>query len=121
MSLADIRKIAKLKPPIVVLYGPGGIGKTTFASKMKQPIIVQAEDGIGVIKCDHFPVAKTYTEFVGRLESLINEKSEFKTVCIVLYSQRTTPSSCAVYPFGEGEFPSFRGVADEVRRGVFSN
>ena len=82
MSLADIRKIAKLKPPIVVLYGPGGIGKTTFASKMKQPIIVQAEDGIGVIKCDHFPVAKTYTEYVGRLESLINEKSEFKTVCI---------------------------------------
>lgn len=82
MSLANIRQIAKLKPPIVVLYGPGGIGKTTFASKMKQPVIVQAEDGIGKIKCPHFPVADSYTQFQDNLKTLINDDSDFKTVVI---------------------------------------
>ncbi len=44
MSLANIRQKAKLKPPIIVLYGPGGIGKTSFGATMNKPIIVQAED-----------------------------------------------------------------------------
>ena len=34
MSLANIRQKAKLKPPIIVLYGPGGIGKTSFGATM---------------------------------------------------------------------------------------
>jgi hypothetical protein len=82
MSLANIRQKAKLKPPIMVLYGPGGIGKTSFAATMNKTIIVQAEDGIGKIECAHFPVAKTYSEFEDNLKALIAEKSEYKTVCI---------------------------------------
>ena len=82
MSLANIRQKAKLKPPILVLYGPGGIGKTSFGATMNKPIIVQAEDGIGKIECPHFPVAKTYTELEGNLKSLIQEDSEFKTVIV---------------------------------------
>ena len=49
---------AKMKPPIICLYGKGGIGKTTFASTMNSPIIVQCEDGIGKIECPHTDVAK---------------------------------------------------------------
>ena len=46
MSLANIRQKAKLKPPIMVIYGPGGIGKTNlWAQTMNKAIIVQAEDG----------------------------------------------------------------------------
>lgn len=82
MSLANIRQKAKLKPPIMVLYGPGGIGKTSFAATMNKPIIVQTEDGIGKIECPHFPMAKSYVEFENNLKSLIEEKSEFKTVVI---------------------------------------
>ena len=82
MSLANIRQKAKLRPPILVLYGPGGIGKTSFGSTMNKPIIVQTEDGIGKIECPHFPVAKNYIEFMDNLKSLHEEKSEFKTVII---------------------------------------
>ena len=39
----------------MVIYGPGGIGKTTFGATMNKAIIVQAEDGIGKIECPHFP------------------------------------------------------------------
>ena len=73
MSLADIRKKAKLKPPIMVLYGPGGIGKTTFAASMGNTIIVQSEDGIGKIECDHFPVAKDWNSFINNLNELLTE------------------------------------------------
>jgi energy-coupling factor transporter ATP-binding protein EcfA2 len=82
MSLAAIRKKAKLKPPIMVLYGPGGIGKTTFAASMGNTIIVQSEDGIGKIECDHFPVAKDWNSFINNLNELLTEDHEYKVVCI---------------------------------------
>ena len=82
MSLANIRTKAQLKPPIITLNGPGGIGKTSFGASMNKPIIVQTEDGIGKIECPHFPVAQSYEEFEGNLKSLIEEKSEYKTVVI---------------------------------------
>ncbi len=66
----------------MVIYGPGGIGKTTFGATMNKPIIVQAEDGIGKIECPHFHVAKSYHEFVGNLKALIDDDSEFKTVVV---------------------------------------
>ena len=80
MSLVKIRQKAKLKPPIVVLYGPGGIGKTTFASQMKKPVIVQAEDGIGVIECPHVDVAKSYEEFITNLTFCAEQ--DYKTLVI---------------------------------------
>lgn len=124
MSLAAIRTKGKLKPPIIVLYGTGGIGKTTFAASMGKNvvkdsegniiaenvtkekwskskagvedtypkdskwsgshgvIIVQCEDGIGKIECNHFDVAKTYKEFMDNLLSLLNEDHEYKTVAV---------------------------------------
>ena len=82
MSLAAIQKKGKIKPPRLVIYGPGGIGKTSFAASMDKCIIVQSEDGIGKIECDHFPVAKTYEEFMGNLDSLLTEPHEFK-VCAI--------------------------------------
>ena len=80
MSLAAIQKKGKIKPPRLVIYGPGGIGKTSFAASMDKCIIVQSEDGIGKIECDHFPVAKTYEEFMGNLDSLLTEPHEFKVL-----------------------------------------
>lgn len=82
MSLADIQSKAKLKPPKLVIYGPGGIGKTSFVATMDKAIIVQTEDGIGKIECDHFPVAKTYDEFIGRLNSLLEEDHKYKVIAI---------------------------------------
>jgi len=126
MSLAAIQKKGKIKPPRLVIYGPGGIGKTSFAAGMGKSIvrdsegnviannvtynqwvegkqaddpklaypvdstwsnsegviIVQSEDGIGKIECDHFPVAKSYEEFMNNLTSLLTEDHEFRVACI---------------------------------------
>ena len=82
MSLADIRKKTKLKPPKLVLYGGAGIGKTSFASGMNSPIFALTEDGMGKIQCDHFPVAKDYDTFVANLKNLLDEDHEYKTLAV---------------------------------------
>ena len=83
MSILDkVIAKAKMKPPIICLYGIGGIGKTTFASQMNNPVIIQCEDGIGKIECFHTDVAGTYTEFETHLLDLLNDEHDFKTVVV---------------------------------------
>ena len=69
-------------PISVSLIGERGIGKTTFASTMNNPIIVQCEDGIGKIECNHTKVQKTYIGFEEYLLALLNDSHEFKTVVV---------------------------------------
>ena len=47
MSLRNIRKKAKQKPPRIVLYGGAGVGKTFFAASTNKPIFILCEDGMG--------------------------------------------------------------------------
>jgi len=82
MSLAAIRKKPKVRAPICILYGPSGVGKTSFVANIDKSIIVQTEDGIGKIESDHFPVAKSWDEFMKNLESLRDEEHSYKCVGI---------------------------------------
>jgi len=34
-------------PPRILIYGPQGIGKSTFISKSMNPVLIQTEDGLG--------------------------------------------------------------------------
>ena len=82
MSLAAIRKKPKVRAPIGILYGPSGVGKTSFVANIDKSMIVQTEDGIGKIESDHFPVAKSWDEFMKNLESLRDEEHSYKCVGI---------------------------------------
>ena len=73
----DLKK-AKAKPSIVIIYGPSGLGKTTLAVGSKDPIVIQTEEGLGILTKNrdipHFPLAKDYDTFYGYLKSLVDEK-----------------------------------------------
>lgn len=72
----------ELKPPRIVVYGPAGVGKTTFAAGAPAPVFVQTEDGLGSIRANAFPLAKSYEDVMGALNALLTEEHEFKTVVL---------------------------------------
>ena len=82
MSLANIRKKAKQKPPRIVLYGGASIGKTFFAASMNKPIFVLTEDGMVKIEADHFPLATSFEDVLKNLQSLIDNDNDYKTLVV---------------------------------------
>ena len=82
MKLSDIQTKAKLKPPRLVVHGPAGIGKTTFAASLPNPIFVQTEDGLGQIDVPHFPLAKSFDQVTGALDALLTEDHDYKSVVV---------------------------------------
>ncbi len=70
------------QPPRIVVYGPPGVGKTTFAASADKPVFICTEDGLAQLEVDHFPLATSYEDVIGYLDTLINEEHDYKTVCV---------------------------------------
>lgn len=71
------------EPPFMVIYGPAGVGKTTFANASPNNVFLQTEEGTGelelqTIKADVF---KSYDEFIAALR-WIYKNGEYKTLVI---------------------------------------
>ena len=86
MSLDAILTKAKAKPSITIIYGPSGLGKTTLAVGSKNPIVLQTEEGLGILtdnrEIPHFKLAKDYDTFIGYLKFLVDSDLEYNTLVI---------------------------------------
>lgn len=82
ISLKSISKDPTIAPPRVVLYGPHGIGKTTFGACAPSPILMPFEDGIGKLEIAHFPILKNWSETLEAMQSLAEEAHDYQTVVI---------------------------------------
>lgn len=82
ISLQSISRAAAVKAPRVMLYGPHGLGKTTFGAQAPNPIFILTEDGLGTLTVPHFPLAKTEAEVLEAIGVLYNDEHEFHTVVI---------------------------------------
>ena len=80
--LSSITRGRTLDAPRIILYGMEGIGKSTFAANFPAPIFIQTEDGLGMIDCSKFPLAKSFDEVFKILVALETEPNEFKTIVI---------------------------------------
>lgn len=70
------------KPPRIIIYGPGGIGKTTFGAMAPNPIFLPIEDGLGQLEIDHFPLITSYPQLLDYLATLFTEDHDFKTAVL---------------------------------------
>ena len=82
-----LKKSHKPRPPIAIIYGRSGIGKTSLANCAPNCINIQLEDGLvgeHLAKAHTFGVLQSYDEFVGALKAVAaNHKSEkWQTVVI---------------------------------------
>lgn len=82
-DLATLRKGKEKLPPRIVLYGPHGIGKSTFANDAGS-VFIPTEDGLGQIDVTNgsFPLCKTLEEFHGAIDSLLEQDHEIPAVCV---------------------------------------
>lgn len=82
MSLLSQVKTKKTEKPLSILfYGVHGIGKTNFASGAENPIFIgdESNDEFDVAR---FPKVEKWSQLKEQLNTLLNEKHDFKTVVI---------------------------------------
>lgn len=82
MTLASVQR-GKLKQPMrLVMYGPPGIGKSTFAAHAPAPIFLGAEKGTANLDVARFPQPERWQDAHEALRTLWNEEHGFKTLVV---------------------------------------
>ena len=84
ISLKNLVRKKSDKPPMMVIYGRGKMGKTTLASEFPDPIFIQTEDGAGILEITSFkdtPLT-SFAEVNEALVALAEQDHQFKTLVI---------------------------------------
>lgn len=88
INLSTIASGPRLKPPKIVVYGVGGVGKTTFAAGAPNPIFLFTEEGQGALDVARFeprdndPVLRSWDELLQCLAALHSEQHDYQTVVL---------------------------------------
>lgn len=82
MPLKDIIVSAAVAIPRILIYGTSGIGKTTWASTMPNPIFFCIEKGLGKLKDIQFWNIESYQDLIDKLNELLNNDHDRKTLVI---------------------------------------
>ncbi len=69
-------------PPVLVIYGPDGCGKSTFASQAPNPIFLGTEEGTNNLDVARFPTVTSWAQVLQAVDELIKETHDFKTLAI---------------------------------------
>lgn len=82
ISLQTLRRGAVLEPPRLMIYGTHGWGKTTLACGAPDPVLIQTEDGRGLLDVPSWGPLHTYGEVVEAIGALATEDHSFKTAIL---------------------------------------
>jgi hypothetical protein len=70
------------KPPIIVVHGGAGVGKTTFAAQAPDCIFIPVEDGLGMLDVATFPEPIKVNEITMMMKSLVDEDHNYQWLVI---------------------------------------
>lgn len=82
VQIAGISVGKKEKPPIVVIYGPDGVGKSSFGADAPMPVFLGPEDGTSNLDVARFDGVTTFADIRKNVKRLMNEKLPFQT-CVL--------------------------------------
>jgi len=82
MTLAAVTRGVQTQPLRVIVYGPGGIGKSTFGAQAPAPIFLGPEDGSALLDVARFPQPETWADTFDALRALTSEAHDFGTLVI---------------------------------------
>lgn len=80
--LASITHGIGSAPKRIMIYGVGGIGKSTFAACAPSPIFIRTEDRQDHIDAAKFPLCKTLDDVFAQIWELHKHPHEFKTLVL---------------------------------------
>lgn len=81
IDLSTIEKTTEQKPPRIVIYGAGGIGKSTFAAAAPKPIFLDVENGLDGISCAKIKI-KSWDDIGEAMPALLSQDHDFQTLVI---------------------------------------
>lgn len=82
MSLANVTRGVIREPYNILVYGPEGCGKTTFAANAPSPIFFDLEHGSAELDVARMPDCGDYQDVLAGLNLLLKESHAYKTVVI---------------------------------------
>lgn len=82
MSLSTVTRGPVAQPLRVVLYGTGGVGKSTFAAQAPAPIFLGPEDGSSLLDVARFPQPETWSDVLEAVRVLTVEQHSYATLAI---------------------------------------
>ena len=83
MSFLDrIKRNTASKPPMMLVYGVAGVGKTSLGAAAPAPIFLQTEDGLGTLPVDTFGLLRSFDAVTQAIGELYSEAHDFKTVVL---------------------------------------
>ena len=71
-----------MRAPKGIVYGPPGVGKTTFGAGTHKPIIVDCENGAAQMQCDRTPYLADWDDIMPWLQALAYDDHTYETVVI---------------------------------------
>ena len=80
--LEQVKKGKVIKPLVLVIYGPSGVGKSTFGSEMKAPVYLGAEDGANNLDVARFPQVRSFADCMAAVKELTEGKHDFQTLVV---------------------------------------
>lgn len=82
MALQNITKGKVETPFCLCLYGPEGIGKSTFAAGAPNPVFLSERDGTAHLEVERFPLPETFEDVLEAVSTLLTEQHKFQTFVI---------------------------------------
>ena len=79
LSLSTLKRRERIKPPIAVLYGTHGVGKTTLAAGADDPVLLAVENGIGQLDVPHWDIA-SFGDVMEAIGVLYSEEHDRRTL-----------------------------------------
>ncbi len=70
------------RPPRILVYGPGGIGKTTLAAAMPGVVVLPVEEGADALDVPRLPQPKSWTETLAMLDLVAADPSGFTALAV---------------------------------------
>lgn len=80
--LARVKRGPQQVAPRVVLYGPEGVGKSTFAANAPGALFLGAEEGTAQLDVARLPEPKTWQDVLDSIDELTRETHDFQSLVI---------------------------------------